>query len=270
MTWGATGVSVAYRDTTALHDVTLTVERGDVAAVVGGDGAGKTTLLSAILGTVRVSAGHVHRPPRNRTAAVVASGGVYADLTVGENLHFVADAYGLRDGPHGRRGGELLARARLDGVVDRLAGQLSGGMRQKLALAMALLPTPELLVLDEPTTGLDPVSRAELWLLLTSAAAEGAAVILSSTYLEEAERAAHLLVLDDGRALLSGTPAEVIAAMPGSLVRAAERPSSGHAWRDGRHWRAWRPSLDGPGTPLAPRLEDVVIVAQLRRVEAAR
>jgi ABC-2 type transport system ATP-binding protein len=138
-------------------------------------------------------------------------------------------------------------------------------MRQKLALAMAVAHEPELLVLDEPTTGVDPVSRAELWRLLASAAADGAAVVVATTYLDEAERAATVLVLDRGRALLAGTPEEVLAATPGLVVEGAARPQGVPSWRRGAHWRAWSP--DGstpPGTrPVEIDLEDAAIVAQL-------
>jgi ABC-2 type transport system ATP-binding protein len=269
--WGVEGLGVRYGDRTALDGVTFAVAARSVAAVVGGDGAGKTSLLRALAGTVRPSAGTVRRPDDRRIGYMSAGPGVWADLTVAENLEFTGRAYGLGAGRLGSRTAELLERTDLGEARGRLAGRLSGGMRQKLALAMALLHEPELLILDEPTTGVDPVSRVELWRLLAAAAAGGAAVALATTYLDEAERAATVLVLDQGRALLAGTPEEVLAAVPGRVVEAPARPEGAPAWRRGARWRVWSP--DGaplPGaTEVAMDLEDAVVVAQLAREQRA-
>jgi ABC-2 type transport system ATP-binding protein len=270
-TWGCRGLSVRYGDTVALEDVSVEVPAGTVAAVVGGDGAGKTTLLRALAGTVRPAGGTVRRPDRRRLGYVSAGPGVWTDLTVDENLSFAGRAYGLTTDDLEVRIGALLERTGLAAAHDRLAGRLSGGMRQKLALAMAVAHEPELLILDEPTTGVDPVSRAELWRLLASAAADGAAVVVATTYLDEAERAATVLVLDRGRALLAGTPDEVLAATPGRVVEGDVRPQGIPSWRRGARWRAWSP--DGstpPGTsPVDIDLEDAAIVAQLRQDRGA-
>jgi ABC-2 type transport system ATP-binding protein len=265
--WGCRGLGVRYGGTVALDDVTFEVAAGTVAAVVGGDGAGKTTLVRALAGTVRPAAGTVRRPDRRRLGYVSAGPGVWADLTVDENLSFAGRAYGLSADQLEVRVGALLERTGLAAARDRLVARLSGGMRQKLALAMAVAHEPELLLLDEPTTGVDPVSRAELWRLLASAAADGAAVVVATTYLDEAERAASVLVLDRGRALLAGTPDEVLAATPGLVVEGPARPDGVPSWRRGARWRAW--SADGstpPGTsPVSLDLEDAAIVAQLRQ-----
>jgi ABC-2 type transport system ATP-binding protein len=266
LTWGCRRLGVRYGPTVALEEVTFAVAPGTVAAVVGGDGAGKTSLLRALAGTVRPAAGTVHRPAERRLGYVSAGPGVWTDLTVDENLRFSGGAYGLDPGELERRVGGLLERTGLAGARDRLAGRLSGGMRQKLALAMAVAHEPDLLILDEPTTGVDPVSRAELWRLLAASAAGGAAVVVATTYLDEAERAATVLVLDRGRGLLSGTPEEIVAATPGLVVEGTERPGDLPSWRRGARWRAWSPDGSAPPatSPVTLDLEDAVIVAQLR------
>jgi ABC-2 type transport system ATP-binding protein len=181
VTWGCRRLGVRYGATTALEEVTFEVAAGTVAAVVGGDGAGKTSLLRALAGSVRPAAGTVRRPEEHRLGYVSAGPGVWADLTVDENLSFSGRAYGLDAAELERRVAGLLERTGLAEARDRLAGQLSGGMRQKLALTMAVAHQPDLLILDEPTTGVDPVSRAELWRLLAASAAGGAAVVVATT-----------------------------------------------------------------------------------------
>ena len=271
--FGVEELVVAYHGRTAVAGVTLEVARGGVTGVVGGDGAGKTTVLRALAGAVRPASGRVRRPPARRIGYVSAGPGVYRDLTVDENLAFAGAAYGLRGRALAERAGRLLDRTGLAAARDRLGGQLSGGMRQKLALAMAMLHEPELLVLDEPTTGVDPVSRAELWRLVAHAAAAGAAVVVATTYLDEAERTGWVLVLDQGRPLVAGTPAAIVDGIPGAVLDASARPDRGAAWRRGARWRVWSP--DGSATPgasvVAHDLEDAVVVAALAaRARAAR
>jgi ABC-2 type transport system ATP-binding protein len=277
MGWGVRDLTVRYGRHTAVDGVSFELHPGTVTALVGGDGAGKTTVLRALVGAVRPAAGTVSAPDRRRLGYVSAGSGVYPDLTVDANLAFTAGAYGVGTAALRERAGELLARTGLTAARARLAGQLSGGMRQKLALACALLHEPELLALDEPTTGVDPVSRAELWGLLTRAAAGGAAILLSTTYLDEAERTASVVVLDEGRQLATGPPDGIVGAMAGVVVEgsgnARGRPAwaGGMAWRRGRAWRAW--SEDGMvpdgASGVAARLEDAVIVAALERDRAA-
>ena len=159
----------------------------------------------------------VRRPGARQTGYLPAGSGIYPDLTVAENLAFRAAGYGLPAAVARERTAEYLDRAGLAAARDRLAGQLSGGMRQKLGVIAAMLHGPELLVLDEPTTGVDPVSRSGLWWLITRAAAAGSAVVLATSYLDEAERAAWVLALDGGRELAAGTPDEIVAGVPGTL-----------------------------------------------------
>jgi ABC-2 type transport system ATP-binding protein len=163
-----------------------------------------------------------------------------------------------------------LDRAGLAAAGDRLAGNLSGGMRQKLGVIRAMLHRPDLLVLDEPTTGVDPVSRADLWWLIARAAGAGAAVVLASSYLDEAERAPALVVLDAGRALAHGSPAEIAAGTPGTIRAASERPGAevaARAWQRGTTWRVWDPDTPSAGASgsdrIEPDLQDAVIVAAL-------
>jgi ABC-2 type transport system ATP-binding protein len=266
--YGVDGLTVAYHGRVAVAGVDLEVPAGTVTAVVGGDGAGKTSLLRALVGTVPPERGRVRRPPSTQIGYLSAGPGVWHDLTVAENLEFTGTAYGLGGRERRERADRLLARTGLTDAADRLGGQLSGGMRQKLALAMALLHEPALLVLDEPTTGIDPVSRAELWRLVAGAAAAGAAVVLATTYLDEAERAAWVLVLDEGAELLAGTPDELVGGVRGMVLDAAARPDRGASWRRGARWRTWL--RDGGAVPpgarrVDPDLEDAVIVAALDR-----
>ncbi|MDX1659935.1 MAG: ABC transporter ATP-binding protein [Nitriliruptorales bacterium] len=209
MTWGVEDLTVRYGGQLALDGVSVGVPPGSVTAVVGGDGAGKSTLLRVVTGLVPPDGGEVHRPALRRIGAMAEVPGIWADLTVDEHLSFVADAYGLDPVATDDRATRLLRRADLTDARHRQGGALSGGMRQKLAVVLALLHEPELLVLDEPTTGVDPVSRAELWRLIGHAAADGTGVLLSTTYLDEAERVAEVLVLDRGRSLLRGDPEEI-------------------------------------------------------------
>lgn len=266
--WGAEAVSVSFGARRALDRVTVGARPAEVTAVVGGDGAGKTTLLRCVAGALAPTEGTVHRPGAGRIGYLPPGPGVYDDLTVAENLRFRSAVYRVPDAAAGRLTGEYLERTGLAAVRDRLAGQLSGGMRRKLAVIAAMLPEPSLLVLDEPTTGVDPVSRADLWWLIARAAAGGAAVLMATTYLDEAARAAHVLVLDAGRTLAAGTPAEIVAAVPGTIaVRPGSPADSGErrrSWRGAGTWRIWQPD----GVPAAgsapPDLQDAVCVAALR------
>jgi ABC-2 type transport system ATP-binding protein len=268
--WGLDRVSVAYDGKQALADVSLALNLGSVVGVAGGDGSGKTTLLRSLLGLVPASSGAVNRPEGDEVGYLPASSGVYPDLTVEENLRFAAGAYGVRGGNYRMARDELLERSGLEDVSDRLGGNLSGGMRQKLGLAMALVHRPRLLVLDEPSTGIDPVSRRELWRLLSEAARDETAVLMTTTYLDEAGRCDTVCVLDDGAVLLQGAPDELVGGFGGVVGETTSRPDTPFAWRRGASWRLW--SLDEFESPavrlVTPDLQDAVIVAALRRRES--
>jgi ABC-2 type transport system ATP-binding protein len=258
-TWGVEDLGVSFGQKAALEGVTLEVPAGQVTAVVGGDGAGKTTLLRVLAGLLLPSRGAVRLPERSRVGYLPARAGGFRDLTVAENLEFVTSVCRLPKAAP--RATALLERTGLAPFGNRLARDLSGGMRQKLGVIMAILPEPALLILDEPTTGIDPVSRADLWHLIALAAAPGAAVAVSSAYLDEAERAAWVLVLHNGRPLLAGPPDRVVDSLPGSVVEVDTPANPSRAWRRGARWREWRPGGDPAG--VDPGLEDVVIAAAL-------
>ncbi|HEY2310656.1 MAG TPA: ABC transporter ATP-binding protein [Gaiellaceae bacterium] len=268
MSFGLTGVTVRFGSTVALDDVTFTCPVGVVSAVVGGDGAGKTTLLGCLTGMIQPTSGQVDRPDKRLLGAMPSTSGTWHDLTVDENIDFVAKAYGMHGAELSRKRDQLLAKTGLERARSRLAGQLSGGMRQKLGFLLAILHDPTLLILDEPTTGVDPVSRVELWRLISEAAAAGAAVAMATTYLDEAERASTVLVLDAGHTLASGTSDEVLRSLPGA-ISVAERPHDPRrAWRRGRLYHEWRPDGTASGEQTdAADLEDVVIAEMLQRRE---
>jgi ABC-2 type transport system ATP-binding protein len=272
MTFGLEDVTVCYGARVALDRVTVRAHAGAVTCVIGGDGAGKSTVTRTLVGLTAVRAGTVARPGRGDVGYLPAGSGIYGDLSVDENLSFAASAYGMSPREADVRTGVLLERTGLSDVRRRLAGQLSGGMRQKLGVVKAMLPRPALLVLDEPTTGVDPVSRADLWSLIARAAAEGAAVVLTTTYVNEAERAGEVVLLDSGRVLASGAPERIVAAAPGTIRRRAEPRADerSRAWRRGREWRVWSPEEAVDSAELVvPDLTDAVIVATLRAEPAS-
>lgn len=261
--WGLRGVSACYGPSVALDDVTWDLAPGAVRAVVGPDGAGKSTLLRVLVGLVPATSGAIDRPPPRQIGYVPARGGVFGELTVAENIAFVGSAHGLSHATLAQRRDVLLGRTGLGDAVDRRAADLSGGMARKLAFAMAVVADPALLVLDEPTTGVDPVSRAEIWGLLAATAADGKSVAMSTTYLDEAERAESVLVLDDGAGVLTGPPSSIVAAVPGALTWSDGCPRSGAAWRVGRRWKTWDPEAATGTGDVEASLEDAVIVAEI-------
>jgi ABC-2 type transport system ATP-binding protein len=268
MSWGLLNVRVSFGRRVALESVTMPVEPSRVTVVVGGDGAGKTTCLRALVGLVEPEAGTVRRPAKERTGYVPASAGLYGDLTVQENLDFSAEAYRLPAAERGPREAEILERIGLAGARGRLGGHLSGGMQRKLAVGMALLHSPEMLVLDEPTTGVDPVSRAELWRLISGAAARGTAVAVATTYVNEAARASSVVLLEAGQVLASGSPGAILRGVPGAVgaARGQDRPAP-LSWRRGAGWRVWAPAGELPAgaSRTEPDFEDAVVVAALAR-----
>ncbi|HKY68691.1 MAG TPA: ABC transporter ATP-binding protein, partial [Acidimicrobiales bacterium] len=236
--WGIEGVTVRFGSRVALDDVGLEARPGQVTGVVGGDGAGKTTLLRTLVGLQPIDAGSVRRPEAHHIGAMPATSGTWPDLSVDENIAFAAHAYGVDRTATAGRIADLLERTGLTPFRSRLAGHLSGGMRQKLGVVCAVVHAPDLLVLDEPTTGVDPVSRGDLWSMLAIEAARGAAVVFATTYLDEAERATRLVVLDRGRRLADDSPDAIAASVPGRIV-VPERPDGTDAARAWRRRGTW-------------------------------
>lgn len=205
----------------ALAGISFEVRPGELYGLVGPDGAGKTTAIRALAGLLDLDAGEARvlgMDPREGGEVREALGllpqqySLYRDLTVMENLRFFARLYVLPADLFRKRAERLLAITRLDRFTERRADQLSGGMYKKLALAAALLHEPRVLLLDEPTNGVDPVSRRELWALLHEFVQEGMAVLISTPYMDEAERCDRVGLAFRGRLLLEGAPAELLGA----------------------------------------------------------
>jgi ABC-2 type transport system ATP-binding protein len=203
----------------ALAGMAFAVRAGELYGLVGPDGAGKTTAIRALAGLIDLDAGEARvlgMDPRSGGEVREALGllpqqySLYRDLTVMENLRFFSRLYVLPRDVFRKRAERLLAITRLTPFVDRRADQLSGGMYKKLALAAALLHEPRVLLLDEPTNGVDPVSRRELWALLHEFVEHGMAVVISTPYMDEAERCHRVGLVHRGRLLLEGDPARLL------------------------------------------------------------
>ena len=213
---------------TAVDDLTFEVEPGELFGIVGPDGAGKTTTLRMLAGVLRPTEGSVRvagvdvgvdpEAVKPRIAYMAQRFGLYEDLTVEENLHFYADLYRVPTRERPKRLERLYAFSRLGEFSDRLAGKLSGGMKQKLSLSCCLVHHPEVLLLDEPTFGVDPISRRELWLILHEMVAEGVTVVVSTSYLDEAERCDRVVLLHEGRALALERPEVLQRSLKGSML----------------------------------------------------
>jgi ABC-2 type transport system ATP-binding protein len=214
----ATDLRMNFGRTEALRGVDLQVFAGELFALIGPDGAGKTTFFKLAAGLLRPTKGRIERG-RIRTFGLVPQRfGLYEDLTIDENLSLRARLYGVPAAAARTRSADLLARVGLDRFGARLAGALSGGMKQKLALVSALMTEPELLLLDEPTTGVDPVSRREFWTILNRLHHDGITILVSTPYMDEAEYATRIAFLDRGRVTGLGTRDEILATYPRALV----------------------------------------------------
>jgi ABC-2 type transport system ATP-binding protein len=302
-------LSKQFGELRAVDRLSFEVYAGEIFGLVGPDGAGKTTTLRMLAGVLEADSGSavvagcdVVRDPESaklHLSYMSQRFGLYEDLTVDENIRFYADLFGVRRKQREPRSRELLAAAGLSDFRSRLAGNLSGGMKQKLGLVCALIHTPKVILLDEPTNGVDPVSRRDFWRILYSLVAEGVAILASTSYLDEAERCHRVGLLHQGRMLFCDRPEElkrrfpdeilaVHAAQPGR-VREALAGTPGvrsallvgdhvHLFVDGaaRRLPELRARLDAAGVPydsihqVAASIEDLFISAVEGEPSAAR
>ena len=301
-------VEKRYGTTRALDSMSLTVRRGEMFGLIGPDGAGKTTAIRLICGLIHADAGDLrvlglhpsrdHRQLTERVGYLSQRFSLYGDLSIDENIAFFAEIHGVRD--FRRQRDQLLDLTQLTPFRSRLASRLSGGMKQKLALACTLVHEPQLILLDEPTTGVDPVSRREFWKLLAAFLERGVTILMSTPYLDEAERCARVALVHEGRVLALDAPArlrtlikgpmvEMLAGASGSEAAALIRTLPGvedvqtfgerlHIMLNpsapdvvGRFTAALRETrfADASVRPIPPSLEDVFI-AQLAEKESPR
>ena len=219
-------VSKNYAATAALTDVSFAVARGEMFGLIGPDGAGKTTAIRLACGLLRADRGRVtvlDRDPVREHRQVTGAVGylsqrfsLYGDLSIDENIAFFAEIHGVRG--YGPARDRLLSMTQLTPFRQRRADRLSGGMKQKLALACTLVHEPEVLILDEPTTGVDPVSRREFWKLLSEFLSNGLTIVMATPYLDEAERCARITLLHEGRVLAIERPSALQATLAGRLI----------------------------------------------------
>jgi ABC-2 type transport system ATP-binding protein len=215
-----------FGDVVAVDDLSLDVRKGEMFALVGPDGAGKTTVIRMLCGVTRPTSGSIHllgydvtKEPeevKKRIGYLSQKFSLYGDLTIDENIEFFAEIHGVAG--YKERRNELLEFTRLTPFRGRLADKLSGGMKQKLALACTLIHTPEVLLLDEPTTGVDPVSRRDFWKVLAHLLKTGMTIVMTTPYLDEAERCNRVTMMSAGNNLVTGTPAELKRVMKGEVV----------------------------------------------------
>lgn len=218
----------------AVQDLSFSVPQGQMFGLLGPDGAGKTTTLRMLASVMPASLGRAtiggfdtqreKRQARQLIGYMPQNFSLYPDLSVMENLFFFADINGVHGSRRNERIQEMLEFTRLKEFTKRRAANLSGGMKKKLALACALLHEPEVLLLDEPSTGVDPVSRRELWVILAQVVQEGVTVIVSTPYMDEAERCHQVGILYGGKLLTTGTPTDLQNSLPYEIVEVKAKP----------------------------------------------
>jgi ABC-2 type transport system ATP-binding protein len=224
----ANRLSRSFKKIAALREIDLGVQRGEIFGLVGPDGAGKTTLLRLLAAVMTPTSGRVTvaghdsvkgaEKIRAHVGYMPQKFSLYGDLSVRENLEFYADIFGVHGDERQRRFEQVLHFAHMSDIPDRRAKQLSGGMQKKLGLACTLIHRPDVLLLDEPTTGVDPVSRREFWDLLTELHIQGTTIVVSTPYMDEAERCTRIGLLFRGELIECGTPREIKALVQGQVV----------------------------------------------------
>lgn len=222
------GLVKNFPEVRAVDHLSFHVAAGEIFGLVGPDGAGKTTTMRVLAGVMAPDEGSatvcgcdVVRDPeavKNHISYMPQRFGLYEDLTVNENIRFYADLFGVRRREREDTAAQLLAACGMGEFRGRLAGNLSGGMKQKLGLVCALIHTPKVLLLDEPTNGVDPVSRREFWAMLYSLVGRGVTIVNSTAYLDEAERCHRVALMHRGRLLFCDTPSRLKERLPGAVV----------------------------------------------------
>lgn len=218
-----------YAGENALRGVSFSIERGQLYGIIGADGAGKTTLLRILVTLISAESGSASvmgfdvakdlQKIRTEIGYMPQKFSLYQDLTVRENMMFFADVYGVKTNERKERMDRLLDFSRLRKFQNRRAANLSGGMKQKLALSCALIHTPGLLILDEPTTGVDPVSRKEFWDILKELREQGITIVVSTPYMDEATMCDSLMIMHKGEILRIGSPSELIDNYPFDIYK---------------------------------------------------
>lgn len=227
-------VSKRFGTTEAVRGVSFEIARGEMFGLIGPDGAGKTTTIRLLCGLLTPDSGTMrvlgHDPIRQHRALTHDVGyfsqrfSLYGDLSIDENIAFFAEIHGVSN--YQTRVNRLLDMMQLTPFRSRLAERLSGGMKQKLALACTLVHEPDLILLDEPTTGVDPVSRREFWRLLSEFLSEGITIVMATPYLDEAERCARVALMHDGEVLALDSPTQLRQSFPGDIVEVLAHPQA--------------------------------------------
>lgn len=273
------GVTKLIEDRPAVQGIDLAIDPGELVGIVGPDGAGKTTLTRLAAGALAPTTGSVEPESRGRVGYLSGRFSLYPDLTVWENLAFFAELHAMSRAQTRESGERLLGNLGLLPFRGRRAGALSGGMRQKLALACALIHEPPILILDEPTTAVDPVARADFWSLLQGEAKAGRAILVTTPYFNEAANCDRVALLHKGRILALDQPDHLLAQLP--LQMALLSPRSGQRRREvmdaaeGLPGLAWtfpvglgvRVALAGAPAPLPNPPEGYVLLPQESTLE---